>query len=297
MSYPADLIDSAAPAPGRVGQGTAIEQSRAIAEVQAAVVVAQQCRRSFTVARAMMQESCRQLRLAQRAFYRFPRGDKTVTGSTVYLARELARCWQNVQYGVTELRRDDLARQSEMLAWAWDVETNVRATSTFIVPHKRDTKKGPQDIIDIRDIYENNANAGARRLRQVIFSIVPPHFVEEAEDLCARTLKAGDGRDLAERVDSAVAVFDRLGVSLARLETKLGRTRDRWDTYDLAQLTTAHRGIERGDIDADLEFPDLAAARITAADVLEATVAPTSTTSTAPAPKAAEPAPTSKATK
>lgn len=283
MSYPAELLDSnPAPAPGRVGQGTAIEQSRAIAEVQAAVIVAQQCRRSFTIARAMMQESCRQLRLAERAFYKFPRADKTVTGSTVYLARELARCWQNVQYGVTELRRDDAARQSEMLAWAWDVETNVRATSTFIVPHKRDTKKGPQDIIDIRDIYENNANAGARRLRQVIFSIVPPHFVEEAEELCVRTLKAGDGRDLAERVDAAVAVYDRLGIAVERLEVKLGRTRDRWDTFDLAQLSTARRGIERGAVDPDVEFPDVAA-RITAADVLEATVAPAST-SAAPAP-------------
>lgn len=281
MSYPAELLDNPAPAPGRVGQGTAIEQSRAIAEVQAAVIVAQQCRRSFSIARDMMQESCRQTRLAERAFYRFPRGDTTVAGSTVYLARELARCWQNVQYGVTELRRDDVARQSEMLAWAWDVETNVRATSTFIVPHKRDTKKGPKDIIDIRDIYENNANAGARRLRQVIFSIVPPHFVEEAEELCARTLKAGDGRDLAERVDAAVAVFDRLGIAVERLEVKLGRTRDRWDTFDLAQLSTARRGIERGAVDPDVEFPDVAA-RITAADVVEATVAPAVTTGSAP---------------
>jgi hypothetical protein len=149
--------------PGRLGQGTAVEQSRAVAEVQAAIVVAQQCPRNIQGALAEMRTSCQQLFLAEKAFYRFPRGGQTVSGPSVHLARELARTWGNVQYGLVEMRRDDEFGQSEMQAFAWDVEKNSRNSSTFIVPHFRDTKQGPKKLTDTRDIYEINTNNGSWR--------------------------------------------------------------------------------------------------------------------------------------
>jgi AcrR family transcriptional regulator len=244
-----------APVPARIGQGTAVEQSRAVAEVQAAVVVAQQVPRSIGVARTAMQESCQQAGLAERAFYRYPRGGQTISGDSVHLARELARCWGNVQYGINELRRDDEFGQSEMQAWAWDVQTNARSSQTFIVPHKRDKRGGAERLVDLRDIYENNANMGARRLREAIFSILPPWFTEEARELCTQTLERGDGRPLDERIDSAVKVFDALGISAERLEQKLGRPYDRWTGYDIAQLRITHKSIQRGEVTVDDEFP------------------------------------------
>lgn len=242
-------------APGRIGQGTAVEQSRAIAEVQAAVVVAQQVPRDTSTARAAMQDSCAMIRLAERAFYRFPRGRETVTGASVYLAKELARCWGNVQHGIAELRRDDEAGESEMMAWAWDVQTNTRSSTTFIVPHRRDKKGGAVPIVDLRDIYENNANMGSRRLREQIFSILPPWFVEEAKDICAATMEKGDGKPLGDRIAGAISVFDGIGVSQVRLEQKMGRPADRWNAYDIAQLTTIHRSIHRREVAVDDEFP------------------------------------------
>lgn len=241
------------PAPGRVGQGTAVEQTRAAAEVLAVVQVAQQCPRVISTARAEMQQSCQQHGLAERAFYRYPRGGQSVSGPSVHLARELARCWGNVQYGVAELRRDDEYGQSEMLAFAWDVQTNARSSLTFIVPHKRYT--GGQDLTDLRDVYENNANVGARRLREAIFSILPPWFTEEAAELCNRTLERGDGKSLAERVADAVKVFDGMGVAKDRLEQKLGRPAEKWSAFDLAQLMITHRSLRRGEITVDEEFP------------------------------------------
>ena len=250
--------------PGRVGQATAIEQSRAVAEVQAAVVVAQQVPRSIGVARTAMQESCQQLRLAERAFYRFPRGGQTVSGPSVYLARELARCWGNVQHGIAELRRDDQHGESEMLAWAWDVQMNTRASNTFIVPHKRDKRGGPEKLVDLRDIYENNTNMAARRVREAIFSILPPYFVEEAVDICEATLARGDGKPLTERVNSAVKVFDAIGITLDQLELKLGRPQSQWTGHDLAQLRTTHRSIQRREVTVDDEFPQ---PRVTADEI------------------------------
>ncbi len=272
-------------APSRLGQATAVEQSRAIAEVQAAIVVAQQCPRDIIRAERAMRQSCGQKALAERAFYRYPRGGETVSGPSVQLARELARCFGNVQYGVAELRRDDGYGQSEMLAFAWDVETNTRASSTFINPHKRDTRKGVRVLTDMRDIYENNANNGARRLREMIFSILPAWFTEDATAACYETIAADDsGVPVADRVARAIEGFASRKVTAAQLEQKLGAPSAKWTPHDLAQLSVIYRSIMRGEIRAEDEFP-AAAQRVTAADITGEQPA------TAPGPAAENPTP------
>lgn len=273
MNQPATTADAVrpAPAPGRVGQGTAVEQSRAVAQVQAAVLVAQANPRSLSVARTEMQQSCGMMALAERAFYRFSRGGSTVQGPTVHLARELARCWGNLDYGIVELRRDDDYGQSEMLAFAWDLQTNARSSNTFIVPHLRDKRSGPERLVDARDIYENNANMGARRLREAIYSILPPWFVEEARDLCGATLRKGDGREIEDRIAGAIRAFEAIGVTAGRLEQKLGRPSDRWTVHDIAQLLVTHRSIERGEVAIDEEFP---APRVTVDELVPADSTP-----------------------
>lgn len=255
-------------APGRLGQGTAVEQSRAVAEVQAQVVVAQQFPRSVTAAVAAMEEAARQPALANRAFFRFPRGQETVAGPSIHLARELARCWGNIQYGITELRRDDAAGQSEMMAWAWDVQTNTRDSNTFIVPHVRDTKNGPRVLADQRDIYENNANAGARRLREAIFAQLPVWFREQAIAICTQTIENGGGKPLAQRIAQAVRVFEAYRVTPGRIAAKYGhRTVDDLTAVDVGQLTVVYESLRQGTVTVDDEFPP-EPDRVTAADVL-----------------------------
>lgn len=254
--------------PSRVGQGTAVEQSRAIAEVQAQVIVAQQMPRDIPRANREMLRSASMKGLADRAFYRYSRGGSQISGPSVQLARELARCWGNVQYGITELRRDDEHGQSEMLAFAWDLETNTRSTTTFIVQHIRDTKDGSKALTDQRDIYENNANNGARRLREMIFAILPGWYTEDAVAACYATLAGdkSDGATVADRAATAAGRFGGIGVTLAQLENKLGAPQARWSPSDLAQLAVIFRSIERGETTADAEFGP-APARVTAADV------------------------------
>jgi hypothetical protein len=241
--------------PARVGQGTAVEQSRAVAEVQAAIVVAQQVPRDINSAISEMRQSCQQMFLAERAFFRYSRGSGNITGASVHLARELARCWGNIQYGLVEMRRDDEFGQSEMQAFAWDVEKNSRNSSTFIVPHKRDQKGGPKQLTDMRDIYENNANNGARRVREAIFAILPPWFVEEAKQICTKTLADGGGKPLPQRIADAIRAFEGIGVTQDRIETKLGRPSGKWMEHDVAQLLVAFQSINRGEVTADDEFP------------------------------------------
>jgi len=258
------------PSPSRIGQGTAVEASRAAAEVLAAVEIAQRFPRDPAAARAQMQDSCQQMGLAERAFYRFPRAGGAVSGPSVHLARELARCWGHVQYGVVELRRDDEYGQSEMQAWAWDVQTNARVSTTFIVPHKRDTQRGTKDLTDLRDIYENNANQGARRVREMIFAILPPWFVEEATRLCHETLANGGGKPLVQRITDAVQMFDRMGVTVGQLEAKVGRPKGQWDGHDVAKLGVIYKSLQRGEVSKEDEFPPPA---VTAGEILAARAA------------------------
>ncbi len=234
---------SRVPSPATIGQATAVEQARAEAEVKAAVVVAQQCPRNVAVARASMIESCEQVELAQRAFFRYKRAGSQITGPTVHLARELARCWGNVQYGIAELRRDDVAGESEMMAFAWDVQTNTRSASTFIVPHVRDRQGGGVRLVETRDIYENNANMGARRVREAIFAILPPWFTEQAKAVCNATIERGDGTPLADRITGTIANFERGGVTKRQLEEKVGLRAENWTAKDVAALAVIWRSL------------------------------------------------------
>lgn len=258
-------IERPAAVPSRIGQGTAVEQSRAVAQVQAAVISAQQCPRDVPSAMAEMRESCQMRRLAEKAFYRFPRGGQQVSGESVHLARELARCWRNIDYGLVELRRDDAYGQSEMMAFAWDLQHNTRNSSSFIVPHTRGKKDQP--LVEARDIYENNANNGARRVREAIFAVLPRWFIDEAVEICTKTLENGGGIPLATRITNAVQKFADMRISVDQLETKVGLPTGRWTAVDLAQLTVIFGSLTRGEVRAEDEFPPR---RVTAEEITAA---------------------------
>jgi hypothetical protein len=258
--------------PRHVGQGTAVEQSRAVAEVAAAVQVARQFPRSTAQAVQQMREACAQPGLAEMAQFSYRRAGSNISGPTIHLAKELARCWSNMHYGVTELIRDDEHGQSEMMSWAWDLESNMRASTTVIVPHVRDANGKKVPLVTNRDIYENNANDGARRLRAQILGVLPKWFVTEAEDLCAKTLRspkdaAGREIPMAQRVASVIQWFSEAGVSREQLETRQGRKADAWTPQDVANLGVVFRTLQRGETTAADEFP---VERVTNAEVQRA---------------------------
>jgi hypothetical protein len=265
MNKPVANLNTAlsSPRPVAATQAAGIEHSRAIAEVQSMVVVAQNCPRNEAQAIQKMREACGRLALAEMAFFKFPRGGSTVQGPSVHLARELARCWGNINYGVSELDRDDLGGKSEMVAYAWDVQTNARSATAFIVPHKRDKKGGAETLVDMRDIYENNANNAARRLREMVFSVLPKWYVEEAKQLCRLTLEKGEGdKPLTQRIADAISALEKLGVSVERIEAKIGAKSAAWTPVDIANLAVSFRSIKNKEVSADDEFPPLGAAKL-----------------------------------
>jgi hypothetical protein len=258
-----------ATAPTRAAsQATMVEQSRAVAEVQAAVIAAMKSPRDAQAAMREMREVCRIPALADRAFFRFNRGGQ-VSGETVHLARELARIWGNITFGLVELSRDEKGGHSEMMAFAWDLQTNARAQTTFIVPHVRDTKGGAKALTDVRDIYENNANMGARRLREQIFAVLPVWFREEAAQLCQQTLEDGGGKPLVQRIADCEAAFAGIGITRAQMEKRQGRAATAWTAQDVAALGVVFQSIRRGEVAAADEFPADVLVPPAGADALE----------------------------
>ena len=140
--------------------------SRQAQEVQAAMVIAKRFPRDEVEAFNRVMQSCKRKSLAESAMYEYPRGGTKVTGPSIRLAEAIAQNWGNIDFGITELEQKN--GESQVMAYAWDLETNSRQVKIFSVPHIRSTKKGNVPLTDPRDIYEMVANQGARRLRSCI---------------------------------------------------------------------------------------------------------------------------------
>lgn len=243
----------AAPALANLTQATAIEQARAVAEVQAAVTVAQARPRDTQRAIAEMRDTCGRMAVASRAFYSVPnRGN----GPTVHLARELARIWGNLDYSVRELRRDDEAGESEVMAVAWDQQANVRSSRSFIAPHAKMKGRERVKLVDLDDVYRSNQNTGAKAVRECILAVLPRWFVEEAQDVCRQTLNRGEGVPLSDRIAAMVRAFREQGISAERLEARSRKKRGQWDAGDVAQLGIDFVSITRDGVDAESLFPE-----------------------------------------
>ena len=163
-----------------VGQQTAVAPktsqtemmvNRQTQEVQGAIFMAKKFPRDEYEAIDKIRRSCQRATLAEQAIYSYPRGGQNVSGPSVRLAESLAQNWGNIDYGSIELEQKD--GKSEMMAYAWDLETNTRVTKIFGVEHKRDTRNGSYALTDSRDIYEATANFGARRMRACILGVIP----------------------------------------------------------------------------------------------------------------------------
>jgi hypothetical protein len=259
------------PSLGAATQATAVEQARAVAEVAAAVQVAQQMPRDMDRAWAEMRAACARKGLADRAFYSVP--NRGGSKPSVHLARELARIWGNLDYGVHELSRDDARGMSEVRCYAWDQQTNVRSSRTLQVPHQRMVKVDGQPVrkplIDLGDVYLNNQNIGARAVRESIFTVLPADFVAEAQDICRATIQKGDGKPLPERIANMISTFKELGVTVARIEQRVGRKRGQWTAADVAELGVVYGSIQRGEANVDDEFPS----KVTADEITGAAAA------------------------
>jgi hypothetical protein len=221
----------------------AVEQQRAIAEVQARMIVARANPRDPIHAVDVILNDCTRPTLADRAIYQYARGGTDIRGPSIRLAEAIAQRWGNIASGIKELSRH--GEYSECVAYAWDLETGYYDERQFQVRHWRDTRQGGYALTDERDIYELIANFGQRRKRAVLLTVIPGDVVEAALEQCERTMSAA--ADVTpEGIVKLIAAFAELGVTQPQLEARIQRRIDAIRPAQVVALRKVYNSLRDG---------------------------------------------------
>jgi hypothetical protein len=221
----------------------AVEQSRAIAETQAAMVIAKRFPRDPKEAVDRILNACAGPRSPIPRSTRTRAAAPRSPGPSIRLAEALAQNWGNIQFGIRELEQRQ--GESTVEAYAWDIETNTRQVKVFQVKHVRDTKKGSYALTDARDIYELTANQGARRLRACILGVIPGDVVEAATKQCEVTLKT-KAEVTPERIKSLLEKFAEYGVTKEQIEKRIQRHIDSMTPAQMVDLGKKYNSLKDG---------------------------------------------------
>lgn len=226
--------------PGALAQ---TDQSRAIAEVQASLMIARSSPRDEVVAMDRILNACTRPSLAENAVYQYARGGNDISGPSIRLAETIAQQWGNINFGVREISQ--IEGESVVQSFAWDLEHNCRREMTFTVPHVRWTKQGKKLLTDPRDIYEMVANQGARRLRACILAVIPGDVTEAAVQQCELTLhaKADTSPDAMTKM---IEAFSKYGVTKEQLETRIQRRLDAIQPAQVVALKKIYASLRDG---------------------------------------------------
>lgn len=238
--------------------GAELVASREAQEVQVAMVAAKRFPRDEIEAYNRVMRDCQRKTLAEKAMYEYPRGGQVVTGPSIHLARAMARSWGNLDSGFKVLEQS--AKESTVMAYCWDLETNYRETKVFTVQHIRETKKGAYPLTDSRDIYEMVANQAARRERACILSVIPGDVVDAAIGQCNVTLASGGKMPLVDMVRALVKNFqEQYGVTAEMLEKYIGCKKEAFSQQSVVRLKNVYNTIRDGSASVEQYF-DLSSA-------------------------------------
>jgi len=234
------------------------ESTRKMAEIQSAMTIAKASPRDIIQANYDIVEACKLPMLAETALYSYKRGkkpngqDNYVTGASIRLAEMLVQNWGNVDFGSTvlETHKD----KTTVMVYAWDLQTNVRKTITFDIPHERDLKDGKKMALKSnRDIYEMIANQSQRRLRSCLLNIIPGYILEAALAQIEETRQKGSA-SIGDRVRKLVVAFGDIAVTKPMIEDHLGHKIEEVSDKELATLRGIYTGIKNGDMDREDVF-------------------------------------------
>lgn len=225
---------------------TAVAQSdsnRAVAEVQAAMMIARMNPRDPIQSMDRILNACARPTLANAAVYTYARGGSDVSGPSIRLAEAMAQQWGNIKTSVREL--DQSQGSSTVQAIAWDLETGYQCDKVFHVPHERHTKSGVKKLTDPRDIYELVANQGARRLRACILAVIPGDVTEAAVAQCEITMKSNADTS-PEAMQKLVGAFEPFSVTKEQIEKRIQRRLDAVQPAQVVSLRKIYASLRDG---------------------------------------------------
>lgn len=237
--------------------GNAVTQSMVAKEqarIQGQVFMAKQFPRDMTMVMNRIEASCERPSLAEISEYEYPRGGQKITGASIRLLEVVAQCYGNISYSWKELIRDMDNHKSTVLAYAWDLETNLYSELEFDVPHYRIARGSRTLLTDDRDIYELVANQAARRVRRCLENVVPRDIVDEARTMCNETINTKV--DWKKRIDKQIAFFEETyGVKCKQIEEYFGMSRNAFTKNTFLALTKIYNSVKDGMSKVEDYFP------------------------------------------
>lgn len=213
-------------------------------EIQSAIVLAKRFPRDEDLSFQKLMKACGRTTFAEDAEYSFPRGGQSVKGPSVFLAREAARVWTNIRYGLTITRDDSGSRQIQ--AWAWDLETNTKISAEDDF-RKLIFRKGKGWIEpDERDLRELTNRRGAILIRNCVLQILPKDLIEDALSKCRETLRTNAAQDPDAARKKILLAFSELNVSAEQLAAYLGHPVAQSSPAEIADLRAVYKSISDG---------------------------------------------------
>jgi len=252
----------------QVEAGGVAAVAREEAEIKAALVLAMQNPRDEQRAYGRILNSCKRPTFAQTGQYAFPRGGKTVKGPSVDMAREFARVWGNMRYGIRIVSDD--GKMVHIKGYALDLEANNYSEheDKFAKLIQRKVKNettgqagggGTAWVVpDERDLRELVMRRGAILVRNSILTLMPPDVVDDACAACDETLRLAEQGEIEQDREGAsrkmAMAFLDIGVSTDMLKAYMGHGFDVVTSEEMAHLRQIYKSIIDGQSTRDDYF-------------------------------------------
>jgi hypothetical protein len=216
-------------------------------EIQSAIMIAKNFRRDEDAAFEKLTRACRRTSFAEDASYSFPRGGTQIVGPSVNLAREAARAWENIRYGLAILHEDD---ESVLIqGWAWDLETNTKVSAED--RFKKLIQRRINNITkwvkpDERDLRELINRRGAIAVRNSLLQLLPKDLIEDAMRECAITTKERIAKDPDDSRKKIILAFSEFNIIPEMLEQYLGHPLKQATSEQIVELRSIYKSIKDG---------------------------------------------------
>lgn len=229
-----------------------------VAEMKAVVLMAKQFPRNDKIVWAALAKACGRKSFAAIVDYSYPRGSGMITGGSVNLAREAAKLYTNVRWGLSILKEDDDSVTLE--GWCWDVENNVRASfqDTFKKLIERKHYENGQQVgtkwivPNERDLRELKMRRGAIITRNAIFNVLPKDYIDDARAIAKQTLKS-EIKDPEGEIKHLIVSLQKYRITVEMINGYLGH--DDWDLDDIVTMNGIINALDDGTAKKDDYFP------------------------------------------
>jgi len=255
--------------------------TRAMTEIQSAIIVAKKFPRDEMAAFQRLMGACERATFAEKARYKFPRGSKQVTGASIHLAHAAAQAWGNIRSGFTIIPTEDNEEWIQLEAWAHDAETNTWKYASDRFPNKIQRKvweDGRPTTVELKPETERDRRELVNRraslaVRNCLLQLLPFDLIEDAEEKCEETATAHARRDLQksrkDTVKKLLLAYDKdFAVTQAMLEDKLGHPVADIDARELTDLREWFMSMKDGNTTREDHFT-VAPAESTRAEELQ----------------------------